>query len=60
LQPVDVARRLAPNAIAGNIEDVPLPRDATLFRRQGINGIAGGRREDEIGKREPVRPDDAR
>ncbi len=59
LQPVEMARGLATEAIGGNVEEPAARRHRTTARRDRIDGIAGGRRQHEVGRRQrrgPVSP----
>ncbi len=60
LQAVDVARRLAAEAVGGDVEDQPVARDGAASRGQRIDRIAGRRREHEVARLEAVGPGAAR
>ena len=56
LEAVDVARRLAAETIAGDVEDQAVGRDRPARGGHRIDRIAGGRRKDEVAGRQRVGP----
>ena len=56
LQPIEIARRLAAEAVAGDVEDQAVRRDGPRLGGQGIDRIAGGRAQHEIGGRQGLGP----
>src|ERR1700727_2541396 len=56
LQPIDLARRLATETIAGNVEDQPFRRGRAPGGGNGIDGITGRRRQHEFARIDAVGP----